>query len=93
MPYPADGKVRRLTPRECEGLQGFPEDWTIPHDVSGEAEDIDTPRYRALGNAVTVNVAQWLGERVLPVVRRLAVREEFDDHRFHVVDTREAVAG
>ena len=43
--------LRRLTPRECERLQGFPDDWTL---VDGMA---DSPRYRMLGNAVAVPVA------------------------------------
>ena len=48
--------VRRLTPTECERLQGFPDGWT--EGVS------DSARYRMLGNAVTVNVAQWIGRRI-----------------------------
>ena len=48
------GIVRRLTPVECERLQGFPDGWT-----SGLA---DSHRFRQMGNAVTVNVAQFLGE-------------------------------
>lgn len=54
------GGVRRLTPRECERLQGFPDDWT-----SGQA---DAQRYRQLGNAVAVPVAEWIGRRVLEVL-------------------------
>ncbi len=50
--------VRRLTPRECERLQGFPDDWTA---IPGMA---DGPRYKCLGNAVTVNVAEWIACRV-----------------------------
>ena len=50
------GKVRRLTPRECERLQGFPDDWT-----AGQA---DTVRYRQLGNAICVPVAAWIGQRI-----------------------------
>lgn len=50
--------VRRLTPRECERLQGFPDDWT---GIPGMA---DGPRYKCLGNAVTVNVAEWLAGRI-----------------------------
>lgn len=49
--------VRRLTPRECERLQGFPDDWT----KGGK----DAPRYRTLGNAVTVPVATWIAGRIL----------------------------
>ena len=53
---------RRLTPRECERLQGFPDDWTrYYHDGKQVA---DGPRYRMLGNAVTVNVAEWIGKRI-----------------------------
>lgn len=49
--------VRRLTPLECERLQGFPDFWT---DVDGMS---DTQRYRQLGNAVSVPVAYWIGLR------------------------------
>lgn len=56
-------RVRRLTPRECERLQGFPDDWTR-YDAQG-SELSDSARYRALGNAVCVNVAQWIGERIV----------------------------
>ena len=51
--------VRRLTPRECERLQGLPDDWT---DVNGAS---DTKRYGAIGDAVTVPVAEWIGRRIL----------------------------
>lgn len=54
--------VRRLTPRECERLQSFPDDWTR-WDVNGK-EISDSARYRMLGNAVCVNVARWVGERL-----------------------------
>jgi len=49
---------RRLTPTECERLQGFPDGWT---GIDGMA---DGPRYRMMGNAVTVNVAEWIGRRL-----------------------------
>lgn len=51
-------RVRRLTPVECERLQGFPDGWTEP---AGS----DSARYRCLGNAVTVPVAEWLGRRLM----------------------------
>ena len=54
--------VRRLTPRECERLQGFPDDWTLLDDKTS-----DSPRYRAAGNAVCVPVAEWIGLRVVSV--------------------------
>ena len=49
--------VRRLTPTECERLQGFPDGWT-----DGQA---DSHRYKQMGNAVTVNVAEWIGKRIM----------------------------
>lgn len=55
--------VRRLTPVECERLQGFPDRWTCLCDEES-CRCPDSPRYRSLGNAVTVNVAAWLGERL-----------------------------
>lgn len=48
--------VRRLTPVECERLQGFPDNWT-------ESQPL-TQRYKQMGNAVTVNVAEWIFRRV-----------------------------
>ena len=51
--------VRRLTPMECERLQGFPDGWT-----DGQA---DSHRYKQMGNAVTVNVAEWIGKRIAEV--------------------------
>jgi site-specific DNA-cytosine methylase len=54
--------VRRLTPRECERLQGFPDDYTlIPFRGKPVA---DGNRYRALGNSMAVNVMRWIGERI-----------------------------
>jgi DNA (cytosine-5)-methyltransferase 1 len=50
--------VRRLTPRECERLQGFPDDYTA---IPGAA---DGPRYKALGNSMAVPVMNWLGKRI-----------------------------
>ncbi len=61
--YP-QGKVRRLLPVECERLQGFPELWTVPDSTASEFEDSDEARYHALGNAVTVPVAEWLATRI-----------------------------
>lgn len=54
--------VRRLTPRECERLQGFPDDYTlIPYRRGMSA---DGPRYKALGNSMAVNVMEWIGQRI-----------------------------
>lgn len=57
--------VRRLTPRECERLQGFPDDYTlIPFRGKPAA---DGPRYKALGNSMAVPVMRWIGERIAAV--------------------------
>ena len=57
--------VRRLTPRECERLQGFPDDWTkVPYRGKPAEECPDTPRYRATGNSMAVPVMRWIGERI-----------------------------
>jgi DNA (cytosine-5)-methyltransferase 1 len=55
--------VRRLTPRECERLQGFPDDFTnIPW--RGKPEAPDGPRYKALGNSMACNVMRFIGQRI-----------------------------
>lgn len=54
---PPEYGVRRLTPLECERLQGFPDNWTAGHK--------DASRYRMLGNAVAVPVVQWIAERLV----------------------------
>ena len=62
------GMVRRLTPLECERLQGFPDGWTCLCGARGNTERCRcpiTPRYRALGNAVAVPVVEWIAKRVL----------------------------
>jgi DNA (cytosine-5)-methyltransferase 1 len=54
--------VRRLTPRECERLQGFPDDYTlVPFRKKLAA---DGPRYKAIGNSMAVPVMRWIGERI-----------------------------
>ncbi len=54
--------VRRLTPRECERLQGFPDDYTqVPYRGKPAA---DGPRYKALGNSMAVPVMAWIGQRI-----------------------------
>lgn len=74
------GMVRRLTPVECERLQAFPDGWTIdsgpsladapnfPYRTDESCPKPDSPRYAATGDAVTANVAEWIGRR-LEVVR------------------------
>ncbi len=62
---PQSMTVRRLTPRECERLQGFPDDWTmIPYRGKPPEECPDGPRYKALGNSMACNCMAWIGERI-----------------------------
>jgi len=71
--------VRRLTPIECERLQGFPDNWTSEKmelilegnewKATGKVvKQADGPRYKAMGNAVTVNVAEWIGKQIGKVI-------------------------
>ena len=60
--------VRRLTPRECERLQGMPDDWTrIPYRGKPADDCPDGPRYKAIGNSMAVPVMRWIGERIAMV--------------------------
>lgn len=54
---PVGNRARRFTPKECERLQGFPDDWSKGFS--------DSARYKMLGNAVTVNVVEWIAKRVV----------------------------
>jgi len=57
--------VRRLTPRECERLQGFHDDYTkIPWRGKPADECPDGPRYKALGNSWAVPCVAWIGRRI-----------------------------
>lgn len=61
----AEGVVRRLTPLECERLQGFKDGWTrIPWKGKPAPDCPDAPRYRAIGNSMAVPVMRWIGERI-----------------------------
>ena len=55
-----ENKIRRLTPTECERLQGFPDGWT--KGIS------DTQRYKQLGNAVTVNVIEEIANKIQNII-------------------------
>jgi DNA (cytosine-5)-methyltransferase 1 len=55
-----NAQIRRLTPLECERLQGFPDDWT-----EGQA---DSHRYKQMGNAVAVPVAEWVIEGIVEIM-------------------------
>ena len=65
MVQPPSTKVRRLTPRECERLQGFPDDYTQICYKKGQSPD--SQRYRALGNSMAVPVMRWIGQRIQKV--------------------------
>lgn len=55
-------RLRRLTPLECERLQGFPDNWTNIVHLNKPASD--TSRYKALGNSMAVPVMRWVGSRI-----------------------------
>jgi site-specific DNA-cytosine methylase len=58
-------RVRRLTPVECERLQGFPDNWSrIPWKGRPEEDCPDGPRYTACGNSMAVPVMHWIGSRI-----------------------------
>lgn len=59
----SDSQVRRLTPIECERLQGFPDGWTD--------EQADSHRYKQMGNAVAVPVVEWIVRRLVEVDREI----------------------
>ena len=60
-----EGCVRRLTPIECERLQGFPDNYTqIPYRGKSGEKCPDAPRYKAIGNSWPVPVIKWIGRRI-----------------------------
>lgn len=65
--------VRRLTPLECERLQGFPDGWTdIGEWIDSKGKkhkDADSPRYKALGNSIALPFWQWMAERMTKVLK------------------------
>ena len=65
--------VRRLTPRECERLQGFPDDHTLIPWRGKMAPD--GPRYKALGNSMAVPVMRWIGERISQMDKNQKIAE------------------
>ena len=65
--------VRRLTPVECERLQGFPDNWSrISWKGKPEEDCPDGPRYKACGNSMAVPVMRWIGERIKEVDAKLS---------------------
>lgn len=84
--YP-EGRVRRLTPRECEAIQGFPTDWTLPSKPEQDVDKLDTLRYTALGNAVSVPTVEWIAKRIHPVLDRMKNSGELQPRSNGVYDT------
>ena len=68
-----DAIVRRLTPLECERLQGYPDGWTDIGewtDTKGKKhKDADSPRYKALGNSIALPFWEWMAERMVKVLK------------------------
>ena len=65
VPFVRDMRVRRLTPVECERLQGFPDNWTqIPYGKKSKEQCPEGHRYKALGNSMAVPVMKWIGRRI-----------------------------
>ncbi len=66
--------VRRLTPKECERLQGYPDGWTDIGewtDSTGKKhKDADSPRYKALGNSIALPFWQWLAHRIAKQLKK-----------------------
>ena len=82
-----EDRVRRLTPVECERLQGFPDNHTLISWRGKDAADCpDGPRYRAIGNSMAVPVMRWIGERILAA---LPVQETPDLRSDYVIELEE----
>lgn len=79
--YLCEGAVlRRFTPRECERLQGFPDNWTrIPYRGKPAEQCKDTPRYKACGNSMAVPVMRWIGERIQMMEDIMTERDLFGE--------------
>lgn len=71
--------VRRLSPLESERLQGFPDNWTLPSEELMADENINTLRYTALGNAVSVPVVEWIASRIKKQLRNRDNKENLND--------------
>jgi len=73
--YVASSAVRRLTPMECERLQGFPDGYTA---INRKGVASDGPRYKALGNSMAVPVMRWIGVRI---AKHMPIIAANDNHR------------
>ena len=86
--------VRRLSPVESERLQGFPDYWTLPEDSLNSDDNIDTLRYTAIGNAVTIPVVKWVAKRVYEELmntnkkHNLDLLENYNDFKCSIWDNR-----
>ena len=71
--------VRRLTPLECERLQGYPDGWTdIGEWVDSKGKkhkDADSPRYKALGNSIAIPFWEWMADRMIKQLKADGVEE------------------
>lgn len=73
--------VRKLTPIECERLQGFPDNWTkIPYRGKSAEECPDSPRYKAIGNSWAVPCVRWIGERIKGKLNKQENQENAKDY-------------
>jgi DNA (cytosine-5)-methyltransferase 1 len=71
--------VRRLTPTECERLQGFPDGWTAERFDEKKQEVIpqaDSNRYKQMGNAVAVPVVEWIVRRLVETTKELTSNDD-----------------
>ena len=85
--------VRRLTPKECERLQGFPDDWTKIEWNGKSADDCpDGHRYKACGNSMAVPVIRWLGVRIQNVHNAIPEVPLPDDDDTLLADFKDGVA-
>ena len=67
----SNGYARYLTPRECERLMGFSDDYTrIPYRGKPAEQCPDSPRYKALGNSIAVPVLAWIGKRINDIMEQ-----------------------
>ena len=67
--------VRRLTPIECERLQGFPDDWT-KYGIASDKPIADTPRYQMLGNSICINCVQFIMKNIKLLESKPAQKED-----------------
>ena len=74
--FDMQSRVRKLTPRECERLQGFPDDYTrIPYRGKSAEDCPDTPRYKAIGNSWAVPCVRWIGERIQKELEAMEIKK------------------